>query len=374
MPNTRWNEILTHLRAEIESGAKKPGDKLPSESAIAAEWQVCRMTAHRAMSELTREGLVTRKRRAGTIVSAPAKEIPVARAIRHVALLCFHSNDFPQANYVHGFRAGLHEDHHVLLCDTRNDAACEATYLRRLQSEADAICLYATCHPANNSVLRDIAASGTPLIFLDRIPDGVVADGIVTDNRFSTQEAVGSLIAQGHSRIAFFTTDNSAVPSVRERLEGYAAAMDEAALPWESQVRVFPRGAGYAFDAFADAVRETLSDLLSGPDAPTAVLCLEDYFLAATIEACETLGLSVPGDLEILSFNDCPPPAPKPTLRIQRIVQQAYHMGHLAAQHLQERLDGTVDTAPWIRRVPAQLYLRDQHSSKPATLSAGEIN
>ena len=167
---------------------------------------------------------------------------------------------------------------------------------------------------------------------------------------------------------------------MRERLEGYAAAMEEADLSWESQVRVFPRGAGYAFDAFAEAVRETLSDMLSGPDAPTAVFCLEDYFLAATIEACETLGLSVPGDLEILSFNDCPSPTPRPTLRIQRIVQQAYHMGYLAARHLQERLDGTTNTDntdntdPWIHRVPAHLYLRERQESAPAPLPAGETN
>ncbi|MBC8103949.1 MAG: GntR family transcriptional regulator, partial [Cytophagales bacterium] len=110
MSNTRWNEILSHLRAEIESGARKPGDRLPSEVEIAAEWQVCRMTAHRAMSELTREGWVTRKRRAGTIVAPPRVPEPVVKvvkAVRHVALLCFHSNDFPQADYVHGFRTGL---------------------------------------------------------------------------------------------------------------------------------------------------------------------------------------------------------------------------------------------------------------------------
>ena len=376
MSNTRWNTILEHLRAQIESGAKKPGDKMLSEIEIAAEWQVCRMTAHRAMSELTREGWVVRKRRAGTIVASRSKSAG-ARMVQNVALLCFHSSDFPQASYVHGFRAGMSEDHHVLLCDSRNDAACEAAYLHRLQEQADAICVFPTCAPENDVLLQAIAASGKPLIFLDRVPDclSTDADGIVTDNFASTKEAIHQLITRGHRRIAHFTTDNPAVAAVRERLDGYAAAMQEANVTdWKSQARIFPRCAGYAFDAFAEAIRETLEDMLSHPEPPTAIFCLEDYFLAAVIEACEKLELIVPRDIEIISFNDCPPLLPRPDLRIHRIVQQAYAMGHLAAERLQRQMDGEAMPVSQIQRIPAHIYLLDANKGSKAVLSASVTN
>ncbi len=376
MSTTRWNEILTVLRAEIESGARKPGDKLPSETEIAAAFQVCRMTAHRAMSELTREGWVTRKRRAGTVVAergaeeaaglliASAGSVAARPATRHVALLCFHSSDFPQADYVHGFRAGLHDDYHVLLCDTRNDAGCEAAYLRRLQDEADAICLFPTCAPENDALLREIIAGGAPLVFLDRVPDGVSGlpvAGVMTDNAASAREALGRMARErGHRRIAFFTADNPRVSSVRERLDGYAGAMQDAGVAdGESLVRAFPPDAGYAFDAFVDAVGETLADLLAHPNPPTAIFCLEDYYLAATLEACERLHLSVPDDIEVIAFNDSPPLSPRPARRVHRIVQQSRLIGRLAAEQAQHRLSGggADKDEPRVLRVPARIHL-----------------
>ena len=58
MAQVRWTEIADSLRASITQGDLRPGDRLPSEKVVSAQWGVCRMTAHRALSELEREGLV----------------------------------------------------------------------------------------------------------------------------------------------------------------------------------------------------------------------------------------------------------------------------------------------------------------------------
>lgn len=57
------------LRAKIESGALLAGDMVPGEEQIAADFNCSRLTAHRALRELADEGLVVRKRRAGTQVA-----------------------------------------------------------------------------------------------------------------------------------------------------------------------------------------------------------------------------------------------------------------------------------------------------------------
>jgi GntR family transcriptional regulator len=46
-----------------------PGDPLPSETELASRFNVTRMTARQAVQDLAREGLVTRKRGAGTFVA-----------------------------------------------------------------------------------------------------------------------------------------------------------------------------------------------------------------------------------------------------------------------------------------------------------------
>ncbi|WP_420564940.1 GntR family transcriptional regulator [Thalassobaculum sp.] len=57
------------LRAKIESGTLLAGDMVPGEEQLAADFNCSRLTAHRALRELADEGLVVRRRRAGTQVA-----------------------------------------------------------------------------------------------------------------------------------------------------------------------------------------------------------------------------------------------------------------------------------------------------------------
>ncbi len=66
-PEARYQEIERWLRRRVLSSA--PGDALPSESELAAQFRVSRMTARQAVQNLAAEGLVQRRRGAGTFVT-----------------------------------------------------------------------------------------------------------------------------------------------------------------------------------------------------------------------------------------------------------------------------------------------------------------
>lgn len=71
MANTPIYQLVKDaLRAKIESGALLAGDMVPGEEQLAADFNCSRLTAHRALRELADEGLVVRKRRAGTQVAS----------------------------------------------------------------------------------------------------------------------------------------------------------------------------------------------------------------------------------------------------------------------------------------------------------------
>lgn len=63
--------IESDIERRILSGEWRPGHRLPTESELMAEYGCARMTASKAMSGLAARGLVTRRRRAGTIVAHP---------------------------------------------------------------------------------------------------------------------------------------------------------------------------------------------------------------------------------------------------------------------------------------------------------------
>lgn len=63
----RYLQIEWWLRKRVRSGL--PGSLLPSESALAAQFDVSRMTARQAVQNLAAEGLVVRRRGSGTYVA-----------------------------------------------------------------------------------------------------------------------------------------------------------------------------------------------------------------------------------------------------------------------------------------------------------------
>lgn len=66
-----YEQVRTQLAGHIRAGALRPGDKLPVVRALAADLGVATNTIARAYRELEAGGLVTTRRRVGTIVQAP---------------------------------------------------------------------------------------------------------------------------------------------------------------------------------------------------------------------------------------------------------------------------------------------------------------
>src|SRR4051795_12913659 len=67
-------QIRRAIARPILAGAWAPGQRIPSEHELMARYGVSRMTVNRAFASLAEEGLVERKRKAGTVVAAPSAE------------------------------------------------------------------------------------------------------------------------------------------------------------------------------------------------------------------------------------------------------------------------------------------------------------
>jgi DNA-binding transcriptional regulator YhcF (GntR family) len=66
-----YEQVRAQLAGHIRAGALRPGEKLPVVRALAADLGVATNTIARAYRELEAGGLVTTRRRVGTIVQAP---------------------------------------------------------------------------------------------------------------------------------------------------------------------------------------------------------------------------------------------------------------------------------------------------------------
>ena len=69
-PNRGPRAISAYLQRAIETGAYSEGDKLPPERELAATFQAARSTVRRALDQLEKAGLVSRRLGSGTFVGA----------------------------------------------------------------------------------------------------------------------------------------------------------------------------------------------------------------------------------------------------------------------------------------------------------------
>jgi GntR family transcriptional regulator len=70
-PVPMWQQVADHLRTQILDGTYPPGQPLPSEEALAAEFEVSRPTIREGIKTLVAEGLAEVSRPHGTTVRDP---------------------------------------------------------------------------------------------------------------------------------------------------------------------------------------------------------------------------------------------------------------------------------------------------------------
>ena len=77
-----WASIATTLSGEIAAGHYGPGDKLPTEAALAQRFGVNRHTVRHALADLAASGAVHARRGAGVFVAQQATDYPLGRRVR----------------------------------------------------------------------------------------------------------------------------------------------------------------------------------------------------------------------------------------------------------------------------------------------------
>ena len=80
----RYRQVKDHIVKLINTGELKPKDRVPSEHALVKAFGIARMTAHRALKELSDEGYVTRLAGVGTFVAEARPHSDVLK-VRNIA-------------------------------------------------------------------------------------------------------------------------------------------------------------------------------------------------------------------------------------------------------------------------------------------------
>ncbi|WP_439564590.1 LacI family DNA-binding transcriptional regulator [Microcella sp.] len=166
---------------------------------------------------------------------------------------------------------------------------------------------------------RQLQVRGVPFVIVDpaALPDGD-SPAVASANWEGGWMATRHLVALGHRRIAAVTMPTSLL-FARARLSGYHAALEETGVEIDPAL-IVTTGSGRD-DGLAAGLR-----LLAMTPRPTAIVASTDLQAIGLYEAARQCGLSIPGDLSIVGYDDMPAAewlAPPLTTVRQPVVQMA---------------------------------------------------
>ncbi len=216
----------------------------------------------------------------------------------------------------------------VIFCNTDELVSKEQMYLHMLlEKRVDGILLV----PAQSTLefVTLIQKQSIPLVVLDRRVPDTQTDVVRADFEGGAYELTRLLLSLGHRDIAVINGPRG-VSTSEDRLNGYRRALSEAGItanPEREYYGPFTQKSGY------DLAQKVLTEA----PRPTALFATNNFIGIGVLKALQELGLRVPDDIAVVSFDDLPPAMVIfPFLTVA--AQPAYEMGQKAVEILLNKL------------------------------------
>jgi LacI family transcriptional regulator len=204
----------------------------------------------------------------------------------------------------------------------------------------------------NDELTRALAAVDCRYVRVSYAPLDIPERMVATSDRVAVTEAANYLESLGHRRIAFITGPAGFL-SAKERRLGFLGALAERGIQIPADLIV---EGGYTYEsgvACADM-------LLARKPRPTAIFASNDEMAAGVYRSAQRMGLSIPGDLSVIGFDDGPLAARLlPSLTTVRLPIR--DIGRIAAQRLVQPDTSALDTGPLV----PHLVVRDSCQAPP---------
>jgi LacI family transcriptional regulator len=167
----------------------------------------------------------------------------------------------------------------------------------------------------SHAVLLNCYAPGTDYI------------SVIPAEQEGARTATQILTDAGHRRIGFI--NGPAGYAAKERLKGHRRALKEFGIRYDPSL---VRQGNYQ----SDGGYEQALTLLRRDDAPTALFCANDRTAVGAYYAIMQLGLSIPGDVSVVGYDNQLELAAYASPPLTTIQLPHYEMGYAAAQYLLE--------------------------------------
>jgi DNA-binding LacI/PurR family transcriptional regulator len=327
-------QLIEQLRWLIASGELETGQQLPPIRELAAQLGIHMHTVRIAYQRLEEDGLVSIHRRRGTIVQE-FKPLEMAQSGSKTPTFSIGVL-LPNPNVVYesmilGINDVTQRNHLLPLFSFTGDNPffADRVVSQMVAKQVDGFIVVATGMMQifeDASRLKDFP----PIVFVDApdMPGYCVLCNTTEAGFLSTQH----LIEHGHTEVGMITAPLD-WPNVAECYQGYRQALAE------NDILLNPEWVVEMEDFFVESGYEAGMALFGRGERPKAVFVAADSLAVGVCKALSELGLSIPEDVALTSYNDSPfAEMTHPGLTSSTF--PAYQIGVAAAEMLYEAISG----------------------------------
>ncbi len=334
----KYLQLKAALMRYLADERYQADQKLPTEHALLAQFNVSRGTIRQALAELENEGVLYKIQGSGTFFSG---NLPTERKQSHLLGVVTPNLSFyiyPQI--IQGITDVAQQQHyHVVLGSSKTSPGQELGCIEQLLAKnidglifEPAPNLQATSNAELINLLKKLTI---PVVFMGTAMPDTNLSYVTVDDVEGGFRATNYLIAAGHRRIACIYPPNT--PAGQHRHQGYRNALNAAGIApdpqLEKQITTF-----YSDETFGQTLA-MMNELLALGDArPTALFFFNDLLAVAGYAAIDAAGLNVPNDLSIIGFDDSEL-ALQTRVPLSSMAHPKYYQGKWAAELLFEKLE-----------------------------------
>jgi LacI family transcriptional regulator len=237
--------------------------------------------------------------------------------------------------------------YNVLLCSTDSDVEKEKEYLNVLMGKRIDGLIISSSGEGNH--YDDLLKAHVPLVFLNRCPEHLPSNMVMTNNVKGAYMATEHLIKHGYKKIATITGPKQ-FSTGRDRYIGYKRALEDYAISYQDEL-VFEG------DFTIESGYELTKKLIESEMKTDAIFIANNSMSLGAYKYIKEQGLKIPQDIALYGFDD-PEWADVVDPPLSGITQPAFELGVYAAQKMINVILGTCPETREVKYLDPSMIIR----------------
>ncbi|REJ12770.1 MAG: GntR family transcriptional regulator [Paenibacillaceae bacterium] len=378
-----YMKIQDHFKQLILKGELKENDKIPSEKELMEQFDVSRITVANALIQLAKDGWIYRIPGRGSFVSGhidkrllsqaaarpefgtgswPSSDSDRQVSTKVIGLIMPVLVDYFALRLIHGINRVIGDSPYRLqIVQTFNSIEREKEAIADfIEKGAAGLIIFPSDAETYNEDILELKLNGYPFVLVDRYFQGVETNVVHSDGFLGGKLAVDYLWSLGHRDIAICSDSPLSTITVEDRINGYLEELKNKKAMINSALIL----TDFTVDYEGVDTRHPLYRFIKNRMA-TAYITLNGRLGLHIHAICRQIGLRVPEDVSILTFDD-----PSPELEqfgfFSHISQSEHEMGEKAARILLDLLESPLTPEPKYHKIVLEPVLVKRRSTGPA--------